>query len=35
MFFSRFKNKNENIFQEKESIEILRVLGLVKNLQLL
>ena len=29
------KNENEKIFKEKESIEILKTLGLIENIELL
>ena len=28
---SKFKNENEKIFREKESIEILKIIGLIEN----
>ena len=32
---SKSKNEDEKIFEEEESIEILKLLGLVENIQLL
>ena len=28
---SKYKNENEKIFREKESIEILKIIGLIEN----
>ena len=30
---SKYKNEDEKIFKEKESIEILKVLGLINNIE--
>ena len=29
---SKFENKDEKIFTEKESVEILKIIGLIKNI---
>ena len=35
MIFNKGKNEDENLFNEEESIEILKSLGLFKNISLL
>ena len=32
IIYSKCENEDENIFKEKESIEILKILGLIKNI---
>ena len=35
MFGSKCKNEDETIFKQEGSIEILKIIGLIKNIQLL
>ena len=32
IIFSKYENQDENIFKEEESIKVLKILGLIKNI---